>query len=126
EKECLDVYVIDDKIWVNVLFSGIYQWHPEEDRFREMEVYGEGERFYGDIKGFFKDKEGIIWATHHGLFKQDPYEKRFRSIRYEKGNPNSLNDPFVSGIAEDKLGNWVVMTVNRGLNYYDKSKDQWL
>lgn len=123
---CWDLYYIDDNIWANIHFAGVYQWNPGKNTFENVTIYYDNEVARGDVKAFFKDDNGIIWATFHGLYKRDPYEERFQVVRHEKGNINSLNDPFVSAISEDEKGNLVVMTVNQGVNYYDRQKKQWL
>lgn len=125
EDRTWDIYRIDDEVWFNVNFKGINRWNAKEQQLEPIPVFVDGRQVYGDVKAFFKDERGIIWGSYHGLFKQDPYEKRFRWVRHEKGNPNSISETFVSGVAEDDQGNWVVLTINQGLNYYNRRKGVW-
>lgn len=120
------MYIIDNKVWINVNFKGIYEWNTLNQNLKPVPVFLDDQPIYGDIKVFFKDERNIIWGSYHGLFKQDVYEKRFRWIRHEKGNPNGISEAFVSGIAEDHKGNWVVLTISGGLNYFDRKLGTWL
>lgn len=117
---------INGKVWVNASFDGIYQWDPQQQQLQRVPVYLDNQQVFGDVKIFAKDEEGIIWVSYHGLFKQDPFEKRFTFYRHEISNPNSINEQFVSGIVEDEKGNWMVLTANKGLNYYDRTTQKWL
>ncbi|MCR9098322.1 MAG: response regulator [bacterium] len=120
-----DIYPMDNKVWFNLYMRGIHEWSPEEQAIIPVKTYLGGKEISGDIKAFFKDENGIIWTTYHGLYKQDPYEGRFQCIRPEQGNSNSLIDQFVSGIAEDEEGNWVVASSNKGISFYDRGLQQW-
>ena len=125
DKKTADIYEIDQKIWINVAMDGILEWDPVSSRLQPVAVYLDNQPIYGDVKAFLRDEEGIIWASYHGLFKQDPFEKRFRHLRYERGNPNGLSESFVKGIQEDQDGNWVALTVSKGLNYFDHQNGFW-
>lgn len=120
-----DIYPMDGKIWFNLYLQGIHEWSPQQQAIVPVKTYLGGKEIAGDVKAFFKDENGIIWTTYHGLYKQDPYEDRFQCIRPEQGNSNSLIDQFVSGIAEDNDGNWVVASSNKGISFYDQNLQQW-
>lgn len=61
----------------------------------------------------FEDRDGSLWfGTDDGLLHYDPVTDAFRLLRHEAGNPNSLTDPGVVGIQQDRAGDlWVVTTV---------------
>ena len=43
-----------------------------------------------DVYSMYEDRSGVLWiGTNAGLSKIDLFEKRFRQIRHEPGNPNS-------------------------------------
>lgn len=125
EERTWDIYPMDDEIWVNINFSGMYAWNEKLKQFYAIPVFEHETELKGDVKAFFKDEQGIIWGSYHGLFKQDPFENRFQVVRHERGNANSLSEPFVKGIAEDSKGNLVVLTISHGLNYYDRTRKMW-
>lgn len=120
-----DIFPMNDEVWININFAGIYAWNEKREQFYSIPVFAQETELKGDVKAFLKDDQGIIWGAYHGLFKQDPFENRFRVVRHEKGNINSLSEPFVKGVAEDSNGNWVALTISKGLNYYDRSKQVW-
>ena len=119
------IFSMNGKLWINASFEGVYQWDPSRQTVIRVPIYLNNQQISGDLKLFSKDEEGIIWASYHGLFKQDIHERRFTFYRHEITNPNSISEQFVGGIMEDENGNWMVLTVNKGLSYYIPSTQKW-
>lgn len=124
-KSTWGIFEMNGKIWINASFQGVFQWDPALQQLVSVPLYLNNQQVYGDVKVFGKDEQGIIWASYHGLFKQDIYERRFTFYRHEVTNPNSISEQFVGGIVEDEKGNWMVLTANKGLNYYDRATQRW-
>ncbi|PHN08644.1 ATP-binding protein [Flavilitoribacter nigricans] len=120
------IFPMNGKIWINASMSGVYQWNPATQKLDRVPIYLNNQQVFGDVKVFGKDEEGIIWTSYHGLYKQDIYERRFTFYRHEVTNPNSISEQFVAGMVEDERGNWMVMSINKGLNYYDRASRKWL
>lgn len=119
------IFYMNDRLWINASMEGIYQWDPKKQQLVTVPVYLNNQLIYGDLKVFGQDEQGIIWTSYHGLFKQDIHERRFTFFRHEITNPNSISEQFVGGIIEDHLGNWMVLTANKGLNYYNRPSGKW-
>lgn len=112
-------------IIASLSFDGIYQWDAAEEQFNKIPIEYEDERVDGDIRLYFEDERGIIWGTFRGLAKQDPFERRFRHIPYERSNKDGLSEGIVVGIGGDPNGNLWVGAQNGGLNYYDAQTGIW-
>lgn len=120
-----NIYDLDGEIWMNVNLAGIRAWDPEQEQLVPVKMIHDGQVAVGDVKAFFRGKEGIVWASYHGLFKSDRFEKRMECIQHEKGNRNTPAEAFIRKVMQDDLGNHIVLTINRGVNYYNRQTGQW-
>jgi signal transduction histidine kinase/ligand-binding sensor domain-containing protein/DNA-binding response OmpR family regulator len=113
------------RIAVSFSFDGMYEWDAARETFAKIPIKYEEDRVDGDIRLYFQDERGIIWGTYRGLAKQDPFEKRFRHIPYEKSNKDGLSEASIVGIGGDSDGNLWVGAQNTGLNYYNAQTGVW-
>ncbi|MEO8168561.1 MAG: two-component regulator propeller domain-containing protein, partial [bacterium] len=69
----------------------------------------------------FQDHQGFMWfGTQDGLNRYDGYT--FTVFKHDPSNPKSLDDNFISVIAEDKSGTLFVATLNnpKSINRFDR------
>lgn len=73
-----------------------------------------------DVRALYQARDGAIWVSTNtaGLNRLDPRTGRFTRYAHDSGNPASLSDPSVFGVAEDAQGRLWVGT-QRGLNRLD-------
>ncbi|WP_010135253.1 hybrid sensor histidine kinase/response regulator transcription factor [Ochrovirga pacifica] len=79
----------------------------------------------GDINTIYQDQKGFMWfGTHDGLNKFDGYD--FTVYKPDINDKTSINSNLVYSIAGDKHNNIWIGTTGKGVNYYDKVKDEFL
>ncbi|MBN2520417.1 MAG: GAF domain-containing protein, partial [Bacteroidales bacterium] len=77
------------------------------------------------INYIFQDSEGLIWlATYDGLNKFDGYT--FTIFRNDPDNKNTVSQNYLICIEEDAHGNIWIGTFNKGVDIYNKSKNEFI
>ncbi|NRB48657.1 MAG: response regulator [Saprospiraceae bacterium] len=120
-----DIYDMAGETWINVNLGGILSWDKTLQQLVPVTVIHDGQEAVGDMKAFFRDRQGIVWSSYHGLYKVDRFERRMDCIRHEKGNLNTPAEPFIRKVMVDEKGNHVVLTINQGVNYFNRETNQW-
>lgn len=120
-----DIYDMEGETWINVNLEGILSWDKTLQQLVPVTVIHDGQEAIGDIKVFFQDRQGIVWSSYHGLYKVDRFERRMDCIRHEKGNLNTPAEPFIRKVMVDQEGNHVVLTINQGVNYFNRKTNRW-
>lgn len=70
------------------------------------------------VEGIVQDRAGFLWlATEDGLNRYDGY--RFRVLRHDPDDPNSLSYNDLKSLHEDREGILWIGTFGAGLNRYD-------
>ncbi|MCB0845943.1 MAG: response regulator, partial [Bacteroidetes bacterium] len=106
-------------------FDGMWEWTPETDQFHKISLINDFDNIDGDIRIYLEDKNERLWGTYKGILKEDPFEKRFRHIRYLKGNQNGLTGDAILGMTEDSDGKIVIVSRPNGMNLYDPQTETW-
>lgn len=79
----------------------------------------------GLVFDILQDKRAFLWfATEYGLLRYDG--KELKTYQHEPGNPFSLAGNVTTCLAEDAEGNLWIGTMNSGLHYFDRNKNQFL
>ena len=93
--------------------------YPPNERFGVKEGLSQGL-----VMSMMQDKEGYMWfGTSDGLNKYDGY-----NITIYRNNPDdkySLPENVVSGLAEDKYGNFWVAIYHKGLYLFDRKTERF-
>ncbi|WP_139956906.1 two-component regulator propeller domain-containing protein [Flavicella sediminum] len=77
-----------------------------------------------DVNCIYQDKQGFMWfGTHDGLNRYDGYA--FRVYNLDPSNPKSINSNLIMDVVGDKTGNLWIGTTGSGLNYFDKSTEEF-
>ncbi len=76
------------------------------------------------VYSIYQDSTGFLWfGTEDGLNKFDGYN--FTVYRHDPDDPLSLSDNTILSIVEDQSGELWVGTYGRGLNRFDREKEQF-
>lgn len=124
--------LIDSKqhIWAGTWGGGLVIMDPETgevEHYRADEgAQGETSLSHNVVYSLLEDRSGIVWAGTNGggVNKYVPWENRYRFIRNEAGNTESLAEGKINGILEDPDGTLWVGVYAGGLNRWDPDTGQ--
>jgi ligand-binding sensor domain-containing protein len=116
---------IDKKgmIWVGTTSQGVYSFNPET---KESKNYRKGDTEYdltgNTIMAFCEDWNGnlMIGIDGGGINIMDANTAKIEAIRYDVGNPESLNTNAVYALFLDRANTLWVGTYAGGINYIGK------
>lgn len=103
------------RIWVGTDQEG-YRFDPETETFKRFRYKDKVNVIWQVI---YQSRDGFIWigTANAGLLKLDPRSDTIvAAFTHDATNPQSLSNPFVTFIGEDKDGRLLVATKGGGLN----------
>lgn len=113
----LTMKAFGDNIWIGSQAGlSVFNKTKQELKIIENIINVENIEDFSVIKIFQDSKKRIWLTTTAGLVQTDLSLSQFNVYRPEEGNPNSISNPLVSDIEEDKKGNLWVVTCGGGLN----------
>lgn len=116
-------------IWIGTTSQGAYQFNPETRQFinyrKESDLY----KIEGNtIMSFAEDWEGniLIGTDGGGINIIDNNTGQINAVKYDPGNPESLNSNAIYAIYFDHSQNMWVGTYSAGVNFQSRYKNKFL
>ncbi|MCB0633248.1 MAG: two-component regulator propeller domain-containing protein [Saprospiraceae bacterium] len=109
----------DSILWVGTLDGGLHEIDLANEQViqHKNRIGDEYSISLNRIEVIMRDRTGLLWVgTGAGLDKTAPWLNRFKVIRHQSDNPNSLSNNIVKSIHKDNRGNLWVGTYD-GLNF---------
>ena len=110
-------------LWVGTWGEGLYKLHPFGREASPFSHIPDDEKSLSNDKiyGLLEDRAGNVWvATLNGLNKIIRPETSFRSLRRQRGVPNTLSYNHISSLTETNDGSIWIGTWGGGLNQWDR------
>jgi two-component sensor histidine kinase/ligand-binding sensor domain-containing protein len=123
--------IIEDQLgdlWIGADDGTLFRINKKDSSFVPVKIHGSNLVGIqsGKIFSLFEDRSQILWiGTDAGIIKINRNPRKFRIFNQEMSAANGLSDNCIWSLCEDRLGNLWVGTDNRGLNYYDRKRDQF-
>lgn len=117
--------IIEDKqgnIWIATWGGGVNMF----DRKTEMFVrYNYNKDVSDFIYCLLEDHEGKIWigTDKNGICVLDPVTKQIKNFRFDRNNPEGINDNQIRDIYEDRDHNIWIATGHGGVNVFDRKNN---
>ncbi len=109
-------------LWFGFSGSGLKAFEPRTKQWFHFPVFPAYTAPYrltsGIIESLYIDRTGLLWAgtSNAGVFHLDKGDKKFRQLRHEPGNRNSLGSNIVYAFSEDGSGHLWIGTRGGGVS----------
>ncbi|MDR2804976.1 MAG: response regulator [Dysgonamonadaceae bacterium] len=113
------------RMWIGAYGSGLFLCEKEDGKLNFINITSINKEHKG-IRNIIQDRSGQIWVGgNEGIvvFRPDELlknENNFKNYRFDKDNPQSLNNNEVKYLLEDSAGRIWVGTSGGGLNLAEK------
>lgn len=116
-------------LWIATDGGGIFIRHVETGVITPLRT-AEGQPAISSpaVYGIYQDKDSRIWigTLRGGINVIDPGKARFKTIRHDPLNKNSLVDNFASSFSEDSSHNLWIATDGGGLSYWNRTANRFI
>nr|WP_239059564.1 two-component regulator propeller domain-containing protein [Bacteroides sp. 224] len=115
----------DGHIWIGIENKVCKVYPAEKNTLKAVLISPLLEFEQGTLISAFCSKENEVWiGTNKGLFRYNQSEEIIKRYEYEKGNPHSITQSFITDIKITKDKQLLVSTL-RGINVYNQTSNDF-
>lgn len=116
------------RIWIGTDKKGVHLYQPETDDFLHIPA---SDKEYAippaSVDDIYEDENGSLWFAirQNGVRRLSPHLEKFRTLKTQDDNPNSLAFNNVLSLLEDDQGSIWIATDGGGLDIYDPNTERF-